>query len=104
MLFENPGNSNNWITIQLTGESSNRKAIGARVTIEVNTPAGTRDVYRTITSGSSFGANSLQLEVGLGDASTIKEIKVQWPNSERTVDTWQNINVNQVVQLKESTS
>jgi len=102
MLFENPGNSNNWISIQLSGESSNKKAIGARLTLRANTSEGTRVFYRTLTSGSSFGANSLQLEIGLGNASSIEEIEVQWPNSNRSVDTWQNIKINQTIFLQES--
>ncbi len=34
-LYENPGNSNHWITLSLEGVRSNRSAIGARVTVEV---------------------------------------------------------------------
>jgi len=104
MLFENPGNSNNWITIQLSGEFSNRKAIGARVIISIQSPSGSRKIHRTVTSGSSFGANSLQLEVGLGNASSIEEIEVRWPNRKRSVEKWQNIDMNQKVHFQEGNS
>jgi hypothetical protein len=32
-----------------------------------------------VTSGASFGANSLALEVGLRKASEVKNVTVQWP-------------------------
>lgn len=80
-LFENPGNNNNWITLQLTGTKSNRSAIGARIRIMVKQANGQqRTIYATVNSGASFGANSLQQEIGLGDASEIISVEVIWPN------------------------
>jgi FG-GAP-like repeat/ASPIC and UnbV len=80
-LFENPGNNNQWITLQLKGTKSNRAAIGARIKITVENKDGTtRTIYNTLNSGGSFGANSLQIEVGLGDCKRITNIAVNWPD------------------------
>jgi hypothetical protein len=37
-------------------------------------------LYRTVSSGSSFGGNSLQLEIGLGQTQSVVDIQVNWPN------------------------
>jgi len=38
-----------------------------------------RKICRTVTSGASFGGNSLILEVGLRKATEVKSVTVQWP-------------------------
>jgi hypothetical protein len=79
-LFENPNEpQNNWIVLKLTGKSANRAAIGARVELSVQEDGKERKIYRTVSSGASFGANSLALEVGLRKAATINNVTVQWP-------------------------
>ena len=79
-LFENPNeHQNNWIVLKLSGKTANRAAIGARVELSVQEDGKERKIYRTISSGASFGANSLALEVGLRKATVINSVKVQWP-------------------------
>ncbi len=80
-LFLNPGNTNHWVTLSLEGVQSNRSAIGARITVSVTTPRGNRTIYNTVNTGGSFGASTLQQEIGLGDATRINAITVTWPNS-----------------------
>ena len=80
-LFENPGHGNHWITLDLEGVQCNRSAIGSRIAVKVSTPAGSRQIRTTVSTGASFGANSLQQEIGLGDATGIEEIEVRWPAS-----------------------
>jgi hypothetical protein len=82
MLFRNPGHGNHWITLKLEGVRSNRAGIGARIRVRVNTPSGLRDIRATAGTGASFGANSLQQEIGLGDAISIEEIEVHWPGGQ----------------------
>lgn len=84
-LYENPGagGDNAWITLVLQGGAANRAAIGARVTVVTDDPAapdGTRSIHGLVGSGGSFGANSLQLELGLGAATAIRRVEVRWPS------------------------
>jgi hypothetical protein len=79
VLYENPGNSNHWITLQLVGTRSNRAAIGARVQVQTRGPEGTRQICRTVNSGGSFGCNPLRQEIGLGQATEIVDLQVFWP-------------------------
>jgi len=78
-LYENPGFGNRWVTLRLVGTQTNRSAIGARVHVTVETPAGSRSLYRTIGTGGSFGSDPLRAEIGLGDAERIVSVDVFWP-------------------------
>jgi hypothetical protein len=103
VFFLNPvGNQKSWVTLKLVGTTSNRCAIGARVKVVcVNRDGQERSIYNTVSTGSSFGSNSLQLEVGLDDAVKIKEVEVAWPNAAQTKNTYKNIDVNKFVELTE---
>lgn len=101
-LFENPGNDHKWITIRLQGTSSNRSAIGARLKIVVENEDGTkREIYRTVSSGGSFGANSLQQEVGLGKAKSVLNIAVDWPNGKAGYTDYGPVELNQIIFIQE---
>jgi hypothetical protein len=80
-LFLNPGNTNHWVKLKLVGAKANRAGIGARIKVAVKTPAGVREMYRTVSSGGSFGSNPLRQEIGLGDATAISGVQILWPGS-----------------------
>ncbi|MCP3958698.1 MAG: CRTAC1 family protein [bacterium] len=80
-LFVNPGNGNHWLSLELQGVRSNRSAIGARLKLTVATAAGDRVLYRTVSSGGSFGSNTLRQEIGLGKATAIRSLEIRWPGS-----------------------
>ncbi|MSR46752.1 MAG: VCBS repeat-containing protein, partial [Planctomycetes bacterium] len=81
VLYENPGHGQRWITLRLRGVKSNRSAIGARVRVVVASPQGERTVHTTIGTGGSFGSSSLQAEIGLGEATAVTLIEIDWPGS-----------------------
>jgi hypothetical protein len=99
VLFENPIAQNNWICIELEGGVSNKNAIGSR--IELTLDNGNK-VYRTVSTGGSFGASSLQQEIGIGKAESIKKITVYWMNSKR--QEFSDIRVNQKILITEGIS
>lgn len=80
-LFLNPGTTNHWAKFKLAGVRSNRAAIGARIKVTVETPAGPRSIYKTVNSGGSFGSSPLRQEIGLGNASRLTEVEVFWPTT-----------------------
>lgn len=95
MLFDNPGNQNKWISLDLVGTTANRSAIGSKVKLEVEQADGQiRTIYRTVSTGGSFGANSLQLEIGLGDAIRIRKLDIQWMNQARTLSSFDSVEMN----------
>ena len=102
IFFENPiGQDNHWIVLKLEGVTSNKSAIGARVDLEIEEDGQVRHVHEMVTSGASFGGNSLQLEIGVGKATEIKSLTVFWPDNEKTKQVFQNIAVNKAYHLKE---
>lgn len=103
-LFQNPGESdNNWVTLRLTGVKSNRNAIGARVKLIFDDEGHKREIYRSVSSGGSFGANSLQLEIGLSKATVIEQIEIIWPGS-GSFQKFENVRVNQIYSITEDLS
>jgi len=103
VLFENSSpNKNHWIKIKLTGTTSNRMAIGARVKIRVKMADGSLlDYYHTVTTGGSFGSKPLTIEAGLGNAVSVESITVKWPNPNQTVETITGIPMDALVRIKE---
>ena len=101
-LFQNPGQGNNSITVKLVGTKTNRAAIGARIKV---TTAGDHPltVYRTVSSGSSFGANPLEQTIGLGKADRIASLEVYWPTS-KTSQSFRNVPANQFIEIAEFAS
>lgn len=96
-LFENPGfgDGNSWVVLQLEGRTANRSAIGARIRLSVTDLNGEqRVIYQTVSTGGSFGASSLQQEIGLGQTRRIDELKISWPNHDHSADTHKDLPVN----------
>jgi hypothetical protein len=79
VVFENPGDANHWLTVDLDGERDNRFGIGARITVRVRTPQGEREMCRTVGSGASHGCNPLRAHFGLLNADEILWVEVRWP-------------------------
>ncbi len=102
IFFENPiGQNNKWIILRLEGVQSNRKAVGARVEIEITEGAVSRKIYGMVSPGSSFGGNSLQLEIGLGQAAKIISARIFWPGKNKTPQVLSNLVINKVYDVKE---
>ncbi len=80
-LYVNPGSGNRWTSLRLIGTQSNRAAIGARIRVKVATGEGARAIHAVVSSGGSFGASSLEQEMGLGDAVAIESVEIWWPAS-----------------------
>ena len=101
-LFENPGNNNNWITIALEGTKSNRSAIGARIKLTVKDADGkTREIFSRVSSGGSFGGNSLQQEIGIGNAISIEKLEINWPTKDNVYIDYGKVEPNQKVKINE---
>ena len=70
-------NQNHWLGLRLVGTSSNRDAIGARVTLH----SAKRLWVDEVRSGSSYNSsNDLRLHFGLGAETNLTSIQVRWPN------------------------
>jgi hypothetical protein len=79
-LFLNPGFKNtNFLQVILRGVQENYYGTGARVRVVLKSG---RTIYRTVGNGASYGANSLRVHAGLGDATSgIERVEVTWPRT-----------------------
>ncbi len=102
-LFENPGHENHWVTLRLEGVRANRDGIGARIELVVPAIGGRRTIHSLVSAGGSFGASSLQQEIGLGRAARIRSLTVRWPGS-GTVDEWKDVAADRVYRVREGAS
>jgi len=78
VILRNEGTKNHWLGLSLVGSKSNRNGIGARIT--VTDSAGKKQIFDTNTTGSYLSANDPRLIVGLGAATGVQSVKVQWPS------------------------
>ncbi|MEM7220381.1 MAG: PKD domain-containing protein [Pseudomonadota bacterium] len=95
-LFENQGNGNNWLMLDLVGTASNRDGIGATVEL---TSGGTTQLREQNNGIHHRSQNHKRLHFGLGSDSVVSSLTVTWPSG--TVQTLTNIAVNQIVELFE---
>ncbi len=97
------GASRNWVKLRLHGKGegfSNASAIGAKVTV---ISGGVKQVQEV---GGGYGHFGLQhdtvLTFGLGATCGIDAIEVRWPNKENTVQRFENVVSNYLVDLTET--
>jgi hypothetical protein len=82
LLRNDGGNRRHWIGISLEGRRKSRDAVGARVTVVAGAVRGTR----TVLGGTSYcSASDRRLLFGLGDASRVSRLEVEWPGGGRSV-------------------
>lgn len=99
-LWINDGNSNNWVKIALIGVESNINGIGARITIS----GSWGEQIREVRSGQGFShMSSLVAHFGLGTATEIDQITIEWPSGVVDIFDDQSINTQYVFTEGEST-
>ena len=99
-LYRNNGNTNNWLTVKLVGTVSNRSAIGAKVRVKAFYRGASRWQLRQITGGGGWlGHNELQANFGLGDATNVDTVRIEWPSG--TVQEFHNVAPRQILTYTE---
>jgi enediyne biosynthesis protein E4 len=91
-------NTNHWIGINAVGTRSNRDGIGASVSVA----AGGRNWVQEVRSGSSYlSSNDLRLHFGLGTATKIDRVEIDWPSGRK--ESFSAPSVDRIVTLTEGT-
>ena len=81
VLFRNPGNGNHWLKVGLVGKRSNSFGVGAQIRVDLIEGERKRSVYRTVSTGGSFGCKPMRQEIGLGQSERIENLEIYWPSS-----------------------
>lgn len=90
LLYQNHGNSNNYIKITLKGTISNSHAIGSYIRVYAN---GNEYTQYTLCGENYLGQNSQNHIFGLSDFESVDSVKVQYLSGH--VDNYYNLAVNQ---------
>lgn len=99
-LFENRGRQKHFIKVNLVGVKSNKKGIGARVTI--TSDAGTSFQENTGGGGGNFwsqGSEPLHFGIGAAISGTVKVI---WPSG--VIDTLRSVTANSTLRIVEGSA
>jgi hypothetical protein len=98
-LYHNNGNSNAWLRVKLVGTTSNRDAIGAKVRVGTHYANGYRWQRRDIIGGDEDNGNHLTADFGLGNATVVRKLRIEWPSG--TVQELINVAPNQILTVIE---
>jgi enediyne biosynthesis protein E4 len=98
-LYHNDGNSNAWLEVKCVGTRSNRSAIGAKVRVKATMGGNTFWQLREIGTGSGWAQNAMEVHFGLGNASNVETLRIEWPSG--TVQERQNVGARQYLTLTE---
>jgi enediyne biosynthesis protein E4 len=96
LLHNSGGNGNHYVNFKLVGKKSNRDAMGARVRIV----AGGVSQIREIAGGGSYLSQSdLRANFGLGKATRVETVEVQWPSGQK--QTFRNLEADKFYLIEE---
>lgn len=79
-LYHNDGNGNAWLKVRCVGTVSNRSAIGAKVRVKATISGKTFWQLREINSGNGLCQSPLEAHFGLGDATNVETLRIEWPS------------------------
>ena len=81
VLLENRFADGNWIRVALEGVTSNRSAIGALIVVETTTAGESKRQIREVSTHSGWRSQGeLTQHFGLGTATTVSKVVINWPS------------------------
>ncbi|MBL8240627.1 MAG: CRTAC1 family protein [Bryobacterales bacterium] len=91
----NPAAKRHWIKVKLEGVTSNRSAIGGRVTVIYG---GRRQTQEVMSQGSFYSVNDWRLHFGLGDVARV-DLEVRWPSGKP--ETFRGVQADRLIVIRE---
>jgi hypothetical protein len=95
-LYQNTGNSDHWLEVELEGVKSNRDGIGAKLILEAG---GTVQVRGQGGGMHRFSQNHQRIHFGLGNHAIVDRLTVRWPSD--ISQTLENVAVDQILKIQE---
>ena len=94
VLRNDGGNKNNWLGLTLEGEHGLASGIGAKISLSTS---GKKQVFVNQWTTGYLSNKEPRIHVGLGKASTVDELRINWPDG--TEEVFNNIKVNQYIKV-----
>jgi hypothetical protein len=95
-LRNNKGNQNNWIVLNLKGQSSNRDGVGSRIKI---TSGGKVQIAQKKSTTGYISQNDARIHFGLEKNDMIEKIEIKWPSGK--LQLLENVRTNQIIDITE---
>ncbi len=99
-LYKNGENSNTWLTIKSIGKVSNFSAIGAKVKVKATINGKMVWQVRQVSGQSGYCGQNLESHFGLGNATIVDSLVVEFPSGQKIVQT--NVSPNQFLTITEN--
>jgi hypothetical protein len=96
-LLRNEGNGNHYLKVRCIGTVSNRDAIGTKVRVFAKIFGEEVQQLRSVSSSGRI--TTLDVHFGLGDATTIDTLRIEWPSG--IVQEFQDVAVDQFLTIEE---
>jgi hypothetical protein len=99
-LYHNGGNSNGWLEVKCVGTVANRSAIGTRIRARATLDGKPFWQVRELKSSAGWDvAAPLVAHFGLGDATNVETLRIEWPSG--TVQELTNVTPRQILKITE---
>ncbi len=99
LLLNENATQQHWLQLKLIGKQDNRQALGAKVMVQVT---GQPPLLRRVhTDGSYLSANDPRVHFGLGKASALETVLVEWPNG--TKESFSSVKLDRLNVLQQGT-
>jgi enediyne biosynthesis protein E4 len=98
LMRNNTGQGNHWLGVRLVGKTTNRDAIGARLTWSVG---GTTRTRLKNNGGSYLSSHDPREVLGIGKATKIDWLEVRWPAPSKRADRFTNLPIDKYVTITE---
>ncbi len=98
-LYKNDGNTNKWVNIKCVGNSANKAGIGAKVRVKATIGGSGRWQTQEVMAQTGYNSQTLVLHFGLGDASIIDSLKIEWPSG--STEIFSNVSLNRAITFTE---
>ena len=89
---------NHWLGLSLVGKKSNPDAIGARVSWAVGARKHTR---MKVGGGSYLAAHDPRIVLGIGSATKVDKLEIQWPRPSTRIETFTDIAADRYINVIE---
>jgi hypothetical protein len=97
-LLKNTGNTNNWIKVELIGNSSNRDGYGAKVIVVTQKSRQFQEAGAV--AKIRYAQNRVPLHFGLGKSERVQHIEVVWPSGMK--QQIEDVSAGQLIRIEEA--